>query len=257
MKEDQYLLSSVSNTLEILDLLNDCEELTLAEISRRLGMGKTSVFRMLYTLESKNYVVRTGEGRYRLGMKFARFGANVSERQDLMVALKPFLQRLRDQYNETTHLAILVNDNEIMFVGKEIGKSSIRMSSQIGVHLPAYCTGTGKVLLAYLPPDKLERAIAKTDFRKLTDLTILSEAELRAALERIRRDGYGSDIEESEIGLVCYAAPVRNYTGAVIAAVSISGPSVRMRQSHRTLVEGLKQAAAEASARLGYVGPQN
>ena len=78
MKEDQYLLSSVSNTLDILDLLNDHEELSLAEICKKLHMGKTSAFRMLYTLEAKQFVYKTPDAKYRLGMKFVRFGSNIS-----------------------------------------------------------------------------------------------------------------------------------------------------------------------------------
>ena len=166
MKEDQYLLSSVSNTLDILDLLNDHEELSLAEICKKLHMGKTSAFRMLYTLEAKQFVYKTPDAKYRLGMKFVRFGSNISERQELMVLLRPVLQKLRDENNETSHLAILVDDTEIVFVGKEIGNTSIRMASQIGVRMPAYCTGTGKVLLAYLPEDRLYAALEKMTFNK-------------------------------------------------------------------------------------------
>lgn len=252
MKEDQYLLSSVSNTLDILDLLNDHEELSLAEICKKLRMGKTSVFRMLYTLEAKQFVYKTPDAKYRLGMKFVRFGSNISERQDLMVLLRPVLQKLRDENNETSHLAILVDDTEIVFVGKEIGNTSIRMASQIGVRMPAYCTGTGKVLLAYLPEDRLYAALEKMTFNKLTSATITSQEQLLQSLQTIRANGYGSDMEESEVGLVCYAAPIRNFSGAVIAAISISGPSARMHQNREKLLKALISAAKEASTMLGY-----
>lgn len=251
---DQYLLGSVSHALEILDLLNQEGELNLTDICKHLGLGKASAFRLLYTLEHWGFVHKTSQARYKLGLKFAHYGANLLGRQSLVETAKPFLQALRDEFNETTHIAILDKSfQNIIIMDKEMGKSSIQMSSQIGEQLPAYCTGNGKTLLAYLNAEDLDNALNRIQFIKYTETTITSREDLLTCLKHIRAAGYSEDIEESEVGLVCYSSPVRNFQGKVVAGVSISGPSVRMRQNQQALVAAVKRTAANISTAMGYM----
>ena len=252
--DDKYLLGSVSNALKIMDLLNKENELSLTEICRELDIGKASAFRLLYTLEYCGYVHKTNQARYKLGTKFAHYGANLLGRQSVVETAKPFLQALRDEFNETTHIAILDKTyRDIIVMDKEMGNSSIQMSSQIGEQLPSYCTGNGKVLLAYLSSEELEKALSSIEFIKYTETTITSKESLRSTLSKIRENGYGEDIEESEIGLVCYSGPIRDFKGKVVAAISISGPSVRMRQNRQALVTSVKKTAADISRAMGYL----
>ncbi|MBV7273674.1 IclR family transcriptional regulator [Clostridiaceae bacterium UIB06] len=252
MDNDKYLLSSVYNTLEVVDLLSKGEEMSLAEISKELNMGKASIFRMLYTLEKKGFVYKTSDAKYKLGIKFAHYGSIVLERQNKYSTAKPFLQKLRDKHNETTHLAILDEDYNIIFMDKESSNSTIQMTSKIGAKLPAYCTGTGKVLLASILDEELEKKIREFKFEKKTECTITDSNELIEELRKTRAQGYGEDVEECEIGLVCYAAPIKDINGKTVAAISISGPTARMKQNKESLICSIKEISEELSKTMGY-----
>ncbi|MFZ7131120.1 MAG: IclR family transcriptional regulator [Eubacteriales bacterium] len=252
MDKDPYMLSSVSHALEILDHLSENNEAGVAEISKNLNMGKASVFRLLYTLVAKDFVYKTSNSKYRLSTKFVHYGSLVLERQDLLVYAKPFLKSLRDLHNETTHCGILDDDNNVIFIDKELSDSSIQMSSRIGLKMPAYCTGNGKVLLSGLPDEELEERISNFTFNRKTDNTITNAYDLRKEIERVRISGFGQDCEECEIGLVCFAAPIRNIYGSIVASISISGPTGRMMQNRNQLIESVKNTANEISKTMGH-----
>lgn len=251
--DDKYLLSSVSNTLDILDLLSKHEELGVAEISNELDMGRASIFRMLYTLEKKDYVHKTSNAKYKLGVKFAHYGSIVLERQNYVSIAKPFLQKLRDLHNKTTHFAILDEDNfNIIFMEKEMSKSTIQMTSKIGSKMPAYCTGTGKALLASKLDGDFEKIVQTYSLNKLTDSTITDTSKLIEELRIIQKQGYSEDLEESEFGLICFAAPVKDITGKTVGAISMSGAAAVMRSNKKTYVESVKETAFEISKAMGY-----
>jgi len=255
MDNDKYLLSSVANSLDILDLLSKHEELGVAEISRELNMGKASVFRMLYTLEKKEFVHKTSNAKYKLGIKFAHYGSIVIDRQSQYSVAKPFLEKLRDKHNQTTHLSILDDDDKkIIFMIKELSTSTIQMTSKVGAKLPSYATGTGKVLLAYRLDEEFEKKLRTFDLKPLTSYTITDSDKLIEVLKKIRNDGYGYDTEESEVGLTCISAPVRNIKGKVIAAISLSGATTVMLQNKEAYIDSVKETAMEISKAMGYRG---
>lgn len=252
--KNQYILQSVDNTLILIELLAKEEKLGIAEISRKLNIGKSTVFRMLATLENKKFVNKTFDGKYELGIKFAHYGSIVVERQDFTKIARPYLSQLRDQFNETTHLAVLDDDFYILFVVKEKSNTSIQMSSNIGVKLPAYNTAVGKAILTFLPDDVIEDYLSNVEFVKKTYSTISDSISLKKELQKIRRLGFSEDLEESEMGLTCFAAPVRNIKGEVIAAVSISGPSVRMEKNRASLIKAVQTTADRISNAFGWCG---
>lgn len=250
MSNDQYILQSVDNTLMVLELLSRMPDLGVAEISRELGFGKATVFRILTTLENRDFVKKDGSAKYQLGLKFAFFGSIVQEQFDYVNEVRPFLIELRDTFNETAHTAIL-DGEEIVFVDKVLAKSTIQMASKVGAKLPAYCTGTGKVLLAQKSMEEIDNYLSEVNLKELTRYTITSKEELKEKLIKIKEDGYGSDLEESEVGLVCLAAPVYDYSNEVVMAISVSGPSVRMRQNKELLIEKILDISKRASKKLG------
>lgn len=255
MTKDKYLLSSVYNTLEILDLLSEYKELGVTEISKKLNLGKSSVFRMLYTLEKKKYVYKTSDAKYRLGIKFVYYGQKLLEEMNSLDVIRPYLKELRDEHNETVHLSILdKSDYNIIILDKIENKSTIQMSSRIGKKLPGYCTAMGKALLASLPDEELEEIVFSLELEKKTENTITDPNKLLETLKKIREQGYSEDSEESEEGLVCYAVPIRNIHGDIVAAISFSGPSSRMEKKKEELINSLKITAEEVSKSLGYVG---
>jgi DNA-binding IclR family transcriptional regulator len=251
---NQYILQSVDNALQLIELLVKEEDMSLVEISKKLKINKSTVFRILTTLENRKFVSKTKDAKYNLGIKFAHFGSVVIERLDLTKVARPYLSKLRDRFNETTHMAIMDDDFNIIFIAKEKSNSTIQMSSNVGVKLPAYCTATGKAMLAFLPEEVLKDYINKVELIKYTCNTIVDPSRLVKELERIRRIGFSEDLEESEIGLICYAAPVRNIKGNVIAAVSISGPSARMENNRNELVKAIQETSKEISCAFGWSG---
>ncbi len=249
---DKYILQSVDNALTIIELMARAEEMTVPEISRQLNLGKSTVFRLLATLERHKFVEKDEKAKYRLGIKFAHFGSVVLERQDLIKISVPYMSELRDRFNETTHLAILDDDYNIIFVVKEKSNSSIQMTSSVGKKMPAYCTATGKTILAHLAPEEIDSYIQAVNFKRLTCNTITDPSEFKKELETIKSQGFGEDLEESEVGLTCFAAPVRDIKGDVVAAVSISGPSSRMQSNRSELIDSVKTTAKNISRAFGW-----
>jgi len=248
MGKDQYLLSSLDNALQLIDLLSEKEDLGLAEITKSLNMSKASVFRMLYTLEKRAFVKKSDDAKYDLGMKFVRYGTIVTERQNIVQKSRPYMQKLRDTFNETAHLAIITQSGKMVFIYKEYSASSIQMTARVGTEKEAYCTATGKVLLAYLPSGEQESIAHAYDYQQYTPNTIMSPESLLEELARIREQGYSVDNEESEVGLTCLSAPILDYRGQCVAALSLSGPTARMVDRKAELVAALKDAAGKILA---------
>lgn len=251
MDEDKYLLSSVSNALRILDLLSEEELLGVAEISKRLNLGKASAFRLLYTLEYKGFVIKNQSAKYMLGRKFCYFGEVVSNRQSDFSLAKPELICLRDKLNETVHLSILLPDLNLTFLDKVSSSHSLQMNSRIGYQMPAYCSGSGKVLLADLLGTDREKELNDIQLQQKTETTITDHQTLIEELRKIKDCGYGLDNEESEIGLTCIAVPVLTYNGKAVAAISISGATQRINQNKESYVTSLKEASGKIAKLLG------
>lgn len=251
MGEVNYLLSSVVQTIRILDLLAEEQMLGTAEISQKLKINKTSVFRYLYTLEAGGYVYKTSDAKYMLGQKFVYMGEIVAERQTEFSLARPELVRLRDLTGETVHLSILTPDLTLMFVDKVESRQTLQMRSRIGYQLPAYCSGSGKVHLAGLLGTQREKELKNLKLVKKTDRTITKYTDLISELEKVREQGYGEENGESETGLSCLAAPVQNLSGEVVLAVSISGPSAQLSENKDFYLEKLKETASSIAGLLG------
>ena len=198
MGDDKYQLSSVTNALKILDLLADRSPLGLAEISKSLGLGKSSSFRLLYTLEACGFVVKTEETKYMLSRKFVFYGSQVSSRNDHYSLARPVLEALRDRYGEATHMSVLLPNLNLMFVEKADSSYSFQMKSVTGFDLPAYRSGSGKVLLASLIGTPREDELKSIKLEKKTRTTIDNYNDLMAELNHIREQGYAIDNEESD-----------------------------------------------------------
>lgn len=251
MNDERYLLSSISNSMKILDLLGEEEMLGVAEISTKLSMNKTSVFRYLYTLEAGGYVYKTFDAKYMLGKKFVYMASIVEERQSELGRARPMLTELRDTINETVHLSILLPDLDMMFVEKVSSTQSLRMRSKVGYQIPAYQSGSGKVLLAGLMGTEREKEITRIQFEKKTALTIMSHEALLKELKKVQERGYGEENGEAEEGLSCLAVPISNYKNETIAAISISGPTVRLQEHHEEYLKELKKTKVKVERALG------
>jgi len=249
---DEGQVQSVVRTLQVLEALASDGELGLTELAERVGLHKSTLFRFMRTLCDLGYARRDPDTeRFSLTLKIFELGSAVHARVDLVKLASPFLLRLSATTRETVHLAIL-DGGSLVYLSKIESTHSLRVAMQSGVGLtaPAYCTGVGKVLLAFADTDTLDSYLTSCDFVRYTQHTIPDRLKLLAELQGIRNRGWAVDNEEHEYGVRCLAAPVRNRKGSVIAALSISGPTIRLTQDRIETMRSLVCEAAEEISRL-------
>lgn len=252
----QYRIKVLEKALAVLELFDQPSvELTATGVAKKLGMSKSTAFRILSVLEARSYLERArDDGAYRLGFMLHRLGSLVEGRAVIQRRARPVLEELKQECDETVHLVVL-DDGEALYLDKIEGRKAIRVVSRVGMRLPLHCSGVGKVLLASLSDDEVDAIIRLRELAPFTPNTITERAKLRAELRLVRRKGFAIDNEEIELGLKCVAAPVRDASGGVVAAVSISGPKYRFDEATtRELVRLLCRAGARISAALGHEG---
>jgi len=245
--------------VQLLDLLRESSDggASLQELSKRSGLAKASVYRMLRTLDWAGLVERVpGSERYRLGVRCLEFGRAYLEQVDFRREALPVLERLRQQFNETVHLAVLDDRLRVVYLEKLDSAHAVGiMMSRVGRTAPSYCTGLGKALLAALSDDPVTLLDQWAELRRHTANTICDPDALRDELESIRSRGYALDLEEHEPGVRCVAASIPGLPADAAAALSIAGPAHRMPDELLCgrLAEAVVSAAGEVAARLGAV----
>ena len=225
-------------------------ELGVSDISRALGLKKATTHRLLASLRRRGIVAQDPVSRrYRLGIKLWELGQMATTQVDWLDRVRPLLQELTERVGETSHLAVL-NDGQVLYVDKVESTRSLRMPSQVGRRLPAHCTGVGKALIAFLPEEVVRNLVARRGLAGFTSNTITDLRVLEQELALIRERGYSVDNEEIEEGLVCIGAPLRDHTSHVVAAVSMAGPSSRVRPE---TIEERSRAVVDIADRMSAV----
>jgi DNA-binding IclR family transcriptional regulator len=248
------MLESADRALRVLELFNGSQRsLSLSEIADRMSLPKSSVHRLLTTLLAHEFIERDpATRRYRLGIKLFEIGSLVIHARGLHAAAHPVVEQLAVSTGETCHLAVL-SGTDAVYVYKIDGASTIIMSSRVGGRAPSHCTSIGKVLIAWAG-DEIFQQVARRGFHRYTPNTIVDAARLAAELEQVRLDGYALDREEFQTGLCCIAAPVRDHSGRVLAALGLAGPSNRLTEQRLLeLAAPVTNAADALSRNLGYV----
>lgn len=226
--------------------------LTLAECTGLLGYSKPTTHRILRTLTARGFL-RADEERkhYTLGTTSLRLGMSFLDGLDLRREALPLLRRLADECGETVHLGVL-DGGDVVYVEKVESRHAVRMFSRIGHAMPAYSTGLGKAILAFLDEDALAAALPER-LEQRTATTITDRRRLRRHLRELRELGYSTDDCENEPGIRCVGAPVLDHTGAVCGAISIAGPGSRVTVNRFEELGALVRAAAlELSERVGF-----
>lgn len=238
----------------LITLCNADGGMSLGELSGRVGLHKSTVHRLLQSLINYQLASQDPNTRlYRAGLKIFELAHQVLSKIDLRGQALPELKELSQRLNETIHLAVLDND-EMIYIDKQETQRTIRMYSAIGKRGPLHCTGVGKVLLAYLPEERLEQIIKKKGLHRYTEKTITSPSELKRHLALVRKRGYAIDDTEHEPEIRCVACPIRNYTGEVIAAISLTVPASRMsREEIEALAPLVRSYADRISRKMGWV----
>ena len=249
---DKYLLSSVNNALKVLDFLGVRDSASMTEICRGCKLDKTSVFKILYTLERKDYVFKTQNAKYKLGVKFMNYGEHVAERQDLVEVAAPYMQKLRDLCAHPVYLGTLNTNGKVIILHKEKSDGMKNADARIGFEMDAYTNSLGKVLLAYLHTPILHGVVEQYRFKPYTPKTILSANVLYDALEEIRENGFGEDSDEHYVGHSAVSAPIFNSIRQCVAGISIVYPTELPSDEKDELTQNLLPVAVTISERLGY-----
>ena len=247
-----YAVPAVDSAMSILETLGAAQPMSLTELSRKLGLGKSSIYRLLVTLALRGYVEKDPHTDcYRLTYRLFAVGSRAAEQSGLRDVAQPIMQRLASRTGETVNLGVLDGFRTVSIYLVE-SAHPLRIHMRIG-GVSAHATSTGKILLAALPPDELARRLVGRRLRSLTGRTIKSRSALQAELRRVRDQGYAIDDEECSLGLRCVGAPVRDHRGTVVAALSVVAPCHRLPHEEMPAAIGtVRDAAQEISLRLGY-----
>jgi IclR family KDG regulon transcriptional repressor len=244
-------VEAVRRALQILTCFSlDRPELGVSDLARELGLHKSTIHRLLATLESEGFIRQTDTSRYALSWKLFELGAAVPAWQGVRHLVLNALTPLVTATGETAHLAVL-DGEEVLYLEKVESSHRLRMPSAVGRRVPWYCTALGKAMLADADERHLEQVLARAPFPALTLHTRTTAAALRAELARIRIQGYALDNEELEDGLMCVAAAVRDPGGGTCAAISIAGPASRIRRRLKPHIDAVRAASAQLSHELG------
>ncbi|ATM99042.1 MULTISPECIES: DNA-binding transcriptional regulator KdgR [Proteus] len=246
-------VSSVLKVFAILQALGEEKVIGVTELSLRIMMSKSTVYRFLQTMKTLGYVSQEGEtDKYSLNLKLFELGAKALENQDLIKLADEQMYRLGKLTKETLHLGTLDEDS-IVYLHKIDSEYNLQMYSRIGRRRPLYSTGLGKIMLAWLPETEIRAILANVTFEPFTKYTLKDIDALLVELEQVRKQGYAEDKEEMEHGLRCFAVPIYSRMGRIIAGLSLSLPLIRFQEESKVaLIARLHEAAANISAGLGF-----
>jgi DNA-binding IclR family transcriptional regulator len=252
-EQAQSQVQSVDRALAVLDILARRGEAGVTELAAALDVHKSTASRLVSALEHRELVEQIGDrGKYRLGAGILRLAAATSSQLDVSSQARPVCLALAAQLSETVNVAIL-DAGAAINVMQELGPTSSVVSRDwIGRRTPLHATSSGKVLLAHADA-ATQDAVLGAPLERYTPATVTDAAALRRELDDVLRRGWAATAEELEIGLNAVAAPVRDAAGAVVAAVSVSGPAYRLAAASVTdVAPRVAAAAADISARLGW-----
>ena len=255
--KSDYMIQTVHNALRLLEGFHDETELGVSELSRRLGLHKNNVFRLLATLEQSGYIEQSEQNeRYRLGPSCLERGRDFLRGSRLLERARPILEGIVAELGESAHLGVR-NGFEVVHLDGEQPRQLVLAASRIGSRLPLHCTAMGKVLIGFADePTRVyyDRLLTEKDLEARTDATIVDRDKLFEHLRAVTSQGFALDVEECERGLCCAAAPVSDESGRVVAAISVSGPASRLSEDrlHDEIIDVVVAAAERLSQQLGH-----
>ncbi len=251
-----YLIQSVIHALDLLEAFKgESDEMGVTELSKKLGLHKNNVFRLLATLEYRGYIEQDKQTEnYKLGVKVLELGQQFVKHLGLLRQAHPVIREMLAKCNENVYISVLRGNSCVYIDGVE-SNQVVKVTSRIGHRLPVYATASGKVLIAWESEEEIEKIIPTEDLRRYTPNTLSKRTELLEQLKEVREKGYAVDLEELDLGVRCVGAPIRDYTRKIVGAVSISAPSIRMddEKLYGFFVNLVLEGAKEISNKLGYI----
>jgi len=246
------LVQSVDRALSVLEILGARGEAGVTEIAGELGVHKSTAFRLVAVLESRGFVEQLEDrGKYRLGFGIVRLAGATAAQMDLAQEGRRTCEELAAELGETVNVAIQDGDR-VVNISQVRGTASISTHDWVGRGTPLHATSSGKVLLAFAP-ESVRTAVLSDRLERYTEATVTDPHRLELELDEVVSRGWAATVEEYEVGLSAVAAPVRDAEGRVVAAVSVSGPSVRLAaETIAHIAPTVVGAADELSRRLGF-----
>jgi DNA-binding IclR family transcriptional regulator len=238
--------------MQIMDVLRDCREITVTELSQQLGLHKSTAHRLLATLEGGGYVRQdTSTNRYSLGLKVLGLAGSLLNQLDLRTHALPAMRQLMQETHETVHLGVIV-DAQVMCVESVVSPRPNAIASMAGKFTSAHVSSMGKVMLAHMPRSEVDAVIRQRGLPRFTRHTIVTPAALMDELDKIRVCHYALNNEEEELGIRCVAAVIRDQTNSPVGAISVAAPAPRLEgQVLERLGVQLRDQAQSVSRWLG------
>ena len=251
-KEFLYTVASVDRAVELLFVLESASrDMGITELSKILGVQKSTVHNLVQTLMARDFVRQTDSGRFTLGFRLVRLGVAAADRLDLRRLAEPILRELAAESNEYVLLAVL-HRNEVTIVDSVAPQRSTFIVPRIDFSHTFHCTALGKVFLAYLPVER-QQEILSGPLAHFTPYTLVEQNDILQEIEKIRRQGYAVSCNETIEGVTCLGAPIFDAHGKLAAAVSISSASAQLNAENYHQVAGiLKDKAAAISRLIGF-----
>ena len=248
--------NSVKSTIkvfQVLETLCQGKSAGVSELSSQLDIKPSSMHRFLSVLTQLDYVQKDEQtGKYFATLKVLQLGVSVRSKLSLINIARPYMEELCESLNETVNIAVFAQ-NSMVVIDRVQSSETLRTNIFVGRHLPAYCTAFGKVCLAFMGDDELDKYLGMVKLDPLTPQTIVDQGHLRSELQKIRKAGYAMDNRELDENIRCIAGPIRDESGKVVAAISISGPITRLKMVRlRTFIKTINAVSQEISKKLGY-----
>ena len=250
--KEYFTINSIVKTIQLLEELVKKKEFDLVELTRRLDYPKATVHRILLTLKSLGYVKQNeGNRQYGATIKLFQLGHLVLLNNDLFTTAQPIIEELSQDTSESVF--VLVRDGlDVVVSAKATGRYSLRQDEQIGFRYKSYNSASGRAILANLKPDERKILFHRHRIKQYTTNSPKSYRQLKPELEKIFNQGYAIEHEEYGIGISCVAAPIFNHSGYVNAALTITGPTARIKPNVNELIPKVRKASDKISSELGF-----
>jgi IclR family KDG regulon transcriptional repressor len=249
-------VQSLDRAFSIMEeIARNRDGISLAELSKRVGLHNSTTFHLVKTLVTLGYVRQLKDSkRYRIGRPLFALAASALDELEMASLATPVLEDLARTTGESAHFSVRMGD-AVVVLARTSGPGAFQITNRVGIVRPAHCTALGKIMLAALTPDQLDRFIARADLKAQTPNSITSPDALRREIAQVRRAGMAFDDGEFDSEMRCVALPVRDFSGQVIGALGISGPVWRLSMEALQKRARLVRAAADRlSAEFGYTG---
>lgn len=252
---NDYTITALDRAVNVFECLaRNSQGLSLAELSEETEIPKSTLFRIMSTLEERDCVVQSEEKTYRLGLKLWELGSAFLEQSDLQEDASSCMQQLADACGESVFLSVLDGEEVVYLRRMESPKSAV-VVRKLGQRAPIYCTATGLSMLAFLPQAQIDRILDSIELESFNENTTTDRAELRHKMESIRKDHVAVVDGEYNPALLCVASPILDEEGQPIAALTAALLSAQTGEERvETVKSEVKEAAEELSRKRGYLG---